>query len=341
MVVFNYSKMKYLFFILIAPLLFSSACQPDPVRGGAHHLQLLDSVIRKVEADLLPLEADISALARYSSTLFQQSDSLISLAQENKYFTDENGFFYNPNASGEEATVFVSLSSSNKALAKREVFTTEPMDAAFREIVEQRKMVCQVYFNAASNFSRLYPPYDLLNSIDPALDVTAFNFYYLADPDKNPNRKAVWVEEVYIDPVGRGWILSLIHPVYSGGALKGVLGFDITLSDLMNAFLESSDKKLMLVDSQGTIVAGKAEAIEALSMPPLKNHAYLQTIHSDNFRKEDFNLFKSKSKEVRRMGSKFLLEKENYHSFELGGRLFEAYCKRMNIMGWYLLDIHD
>jgi hypothetical protein len=333
--------MKYLFFILFSVLLFSSACESDPATGGLHHLQLLDSVIRKVEGDLLPLEADISALASYSAALFQKSDSLVPLVEENKYLTDESGFFYNPNESGLESTVFVSLTAADKDLAKREVFTTEPMDAAFREIVERREMVCQVYFNAASNFSRLYPPYDLLNSIDPGLDVTAFNFYYLADLERNPNKKAVWVEEVYIDPVGRGWILSLIHPVYAGGALKGVLGFDITLSDLMNAFLEKSNKKLMLVDSQGTIVAGKAEAIEALSMPPLKNHAYLQTIHSDNFRKEDFNLFKSKSKEVRRMGSKFLLEKENYHSFELGGRLFEAYCKRMNIMGWYLLDIHD
>jgi hypothetical protein len=333
--------MKYLFFIVFSILLFSVACQSDPGSEELYHLQMLDSVIRKVEADLLPLEADISALARFSSSLFQKSDSLISKVDKSKFFTNENGFFYNPNESGMESTVFISLTSEDKERARREVFTTEPMDEAFREIVAQREMVCQVYFNAASNFSRLYPPYDLLNSIDPALDVTAFNFYYQADQERNPSKDAVWLEEVYIDPVGRGWILSLVHPVYFGDELKGVLGFDITLSDLMNAFLEKSNKKLMLVDSQGTIVAGKAEAIEALSMPPLKNHAYLQTIHSDNFRKEDFNLFKSKSKEVRRMGSKFLLEKENYHSFELGGRLFEAYCKRMNLMGWYLLDIHD
>ncbi|MEX0882563.1 MAG: cysteine protease, partial [Cyclobacteriaceae bacterium] len=81
-------------------------------------------------------------------------------------------------------------------------------------------------------------------------------------------------------------------------------------------------------------------AIEALSMPPLKNHTYLQTINSDNFRKEDFNLFKSKSKEVRRIISKFLLEKENYRNFEKEGNMVEVYCRQMNIMNWYLLDIH-
>ncbi|MDN3688380.1 PDC sensor domain-containing protein [Cyclobacterium jeungdonense] len=333
--------MKYLFFVLFSILLFSSACQSDPKKVHQQHFQLLDSVIRKVEADLIPMEADIAALANYSSFLFQKADSLVPLGDDSKFLSDERGFIYNKNESGDESTVFVSIVAKNKPLAIREIHITEPLDSAFIKILEKRKMVCQIYFNSASHFNRLYPPYDLLNSLDPEIDITAFNFYYMADEARNPNRKAVWVQEVYIDPVGRGWILSLIHPVYHDNELKGVLGFDITLFDLMKAFLEKSDKKLMLIDSQGTIVAGKAEAIEALSMPPLKNHAYIQTIQSDNFRKENFNLYKSKSKEVRQMASKFLLEKENYHSFEMGGRLFEAYCKRMNLMDWYLLDIHD
>lgn len=271
------------------------------------------------------MEGDISELAAYSSSLFQKADSLVPLGDESKLIIDERGFIYNKNKSGKESTVFVSLLSENRQLAIREIHTTALLDSAFIEILDKRKMVSQIYFNAASQFNRLYPPYDVLNSIDPEIDITAFNFYYLADETRNPNRHSVWVEEVYIDPVGRGWILSLIHPVYHENELKGVLGFDITLLDLMNAFLEKSDKKLMLIDSHGTIVAGKAEAIEALSMPPLKNHAYIQTIQSDNFRKENFNLYKSKSKEVRKMASKFLLEKDNYHSFEMGG----GYLKRI------------
>ena len=336
--------MKYFFFIVLSLFLLSSSCQSNINESIDDHLLFLDSIIQIVEAELLPLEDDIVKLSRFSTILFQSGDSILSAKEhleKGKYVTHQNGLFYNPNKEGKSSTVFVSLSSENKNLSIKEVYLTERMDSSFKAIIDKRPMVSQVYFNSANKFSRLYPPYDLLNSLDPSIDPTSFNFYYLGDELRNPTKKPVWVEEVYIDPVGRGWILSLIQPVYYGDELKGVLGLDITISDLMSMFLDKLEKKLIIIDSQGTIVAGGAEAIEALSMPPLKNHAYIQTINSDNFRKENFNLFKSKSKEIRRMVSKFLLEKENFQSFEMQGKLFQAYSRKMNIMDWYLLDIHD
>jgi hypothetical protein len=333
--------MKYLFSILIFLLLISFGCQPDRKRVKKDHFLVLDKIINNIQSGLVPLEEEISELAQFSSSLFSKSDSLLKLVAEEKYVEDENGYIYNINPNNEESTVFVSLASTNKEKSIREVYITELMDSAFKAVVNKRAMVSQVYFNSANHFSRLFPPYDLMNSLEPDVDVTSFNFFYLADEVRNPTRKSVWVEEVYIDPVGRGWILSLIHPVYHDNELKGVLGFDITLSDLMTFFLDEIEKKLLIIDSQGTIVAGKAGAIEALSMPPLKNHTYIQTINSDNFRKEDFNLFKSKSKEVRRITSRFLLEKENYQSFDFGGKIIEVYCRQMDILNWYLLDIHD
>lgn len=333
--------MKYLFSILIFFLLISFGCQPDRKGVEKEHFLVLDKIINNIQSGLVPLEEEISSLAKFSSSLFSKSDSLQKLVAEEKYVEDENGYIYNINPENDESTVFVSLASVNKAKSIREVYITELMDSAFKAVVKKRAMVCQVYFNSANHFSRLFPPYDLMNSVEPDVDVTSFNFYYLADEVRNPTKKSVWVEEVYIDPVGRGWILSLIHPVYHDNELKGVLGFDITLSDLMTFFLDKIEKKLIIIDSQGTIVAGKAGAIEALSMPPLKNHTYIQTINSDNFRKEDFNLFKSKSKEVRRITSRFLLEKENYQSFDFGGKIIEVYCRQMDILNWYLLDIHD
>ncbi|MFC4872936.1 cache domain-containing protein [Negadavirga shengliensis] len=333
--------MKCFFLIVICWLLVSSACQSERKEGPVTHFYFLDSIIRNIESELLPLEREIEALSGYSADLFEKSDSLVPLVDPAKYIMNDSGFFYNPNPDNDESTVFVSFASTDLEKSINEVYITELMDTEFKEIINKYPMVSQVYYNSANQFSRLYPPYDLLNTLDLKVDVTGFNFYYLADEVRNPSKKSVWVEEVYIDPVGRGWILSLIHPVYHNEELRGVLGMDITLTDFMSIFLDRYDKKMLIIDSQGTIVAGNVGAIEALSMPPLKNHTYIQTIISDNFRKEDFNLFKSKSKEVRRMASKFLLEKENFWEFEMTGKRHEVYCRQMNMLDWYLLDIHD
>jgi hypothetical protein len=331
--------MKYSFFVFKLIFIISFGCNTESRFDDVVQFELLDSIIRTLEVELLPLEKEISKLATYSSLLYDKKDSLIFVAEKGKYIQDRHYWFYNPNLEKKESTVFISLMASNPEKAVEEVYLTEPLDSEFMSIVRKYPMVTQVYYNTGSQISRVYPPYDLVNTIDPDIDVKAFNFYYLGDEVHNPERNHVWVEEIYIDPAGRGWILSIIHPVYFNNEFKGVLGMDITLADLMQYFLAKFDESLVIIDKDGTIVAGSSNAIEALSMPPLKNHTYVQTILSDNFRKEDFNLFKSKSKEVRQMASKFLLEKEGSFEFNLEGYDYKAFCRKMNLLNWHLLNL--
>ena len=331
--------MKYSFLTLNILLIISFGCNTERRFDDNAQFELLDSIIKSLEVEILPLETEITDLAAFSSLLYAKEDSLISVAEKGKYTVDKNDWFYNPNLQNDESTVFVSLLAPNRSESVDEVYVTEPLDFKFKSIVEKYPMVAQVYYNTDRQLSRLYPPYDLVNTIDPDIDVTAFNFYYLGDEVHNPERAHVWVEEIYIDPAGRGWILSIIHPVYFNNEFKGVLGIDITLADLMRYFISKFDQSLVIIDKDGTIVAGSSKAIEALSMPPLRNHTYVQTILADNFRKEDFNLFKSKSKEVRQMASKFLLEKEGVFEFNLEGYTYNAYCRKMNMLSWYLINL--
>ena len=77
--------------------------------------------------------------------------------------------------------------------------------------------------------------------------------------------------------------------MYDQDELFAVLGIDITVDHLIQRFLEDTNGDYLIVNKKGDIVAGKSSAIEALSMPPLKNHVYRETIQSDNFRISDFN----------------------------------------------------
>nr|MBI1231744.1 cysteine protease [Cytophagales bacterium] len=331
--------MKYSFFLLIVLLIISFGCNSEGRFDNDAEFELLDSIIKTVEVELIPLQNEIERLAVFSSQLYASEDSLVSKANKEKFISDKAGWFRTANETRDESTVFVSLMASDWDTSINEVYLTEPLDREFKRIVEKHPMVAQVYYNSRNQLSRLFPPYDLVNTIAPDIDVTAFNFFYLGNEANNPMKKHLWIDEIYIDPAGRGWIMSIIHPVYYESDFKGVLGMDITLSDLMRYFLAKFEQNLVIIDKNGTIVAGSNSAIEALSMPPLKNHTYVQTILADNFRKEDFNLFRSKSKEVRQMAAKFLLEKENVFVFQLEGYAYRAYCRKMDLVNWYLLNL--
>ena len=64
---------------------------------------------------------------------------------------------------------------------------------------------------------------------DPDMVIPEFNFYYDADALRNPARAVVWTD-AYVDPAGKGWLVSAIAPVYRGEFLEAVVGADVTIA---------------------------------------------------------------------------------------------------------------
>ncbi|GAB3648032.1 hypothetical protein GCM10028791_11120 [Echinicola sediminis] len=335
--------MRYSFFILISIFLsFSYGCKEEEQREvHAECFALLDSAVTSMEAEMRPLEDEVGKLAAFTENLFIYRDEFAHKASKEQYKQSQSGVIYREAEGEGESSVYVSFLTPDAKKAIHQVYYTEALDSAFAAIQCNIPLVCQVYFNTRLQMCRIYPPVDVLNVFEEDLDLTMFNFYYMADEVRNPERKSKWVEDIYVDPAGRGWILSLIHPVFYNQELEGVIGLDITVNDLIDRFLSYGDKRLVLIDGEGNVVAGTSEAIELLNLPPLRNHTYVQTINADNFRKEDYNLFKSKSKEVRQMVSKFLLEKDNMYI--LGGEQrsheYTVLCRQMNLLNWYVLEL--
>lgn len=333
--------MKYKYLGLISLILILCSCTNEDQIGVYEGFSELDTLIQDFENDLVPLEREVAELSAFTSYLLRNKHQFIKVADQGKYTTSESGIFYNPTPRFNESSVYISTRAADRRAAIEQVYATESLDSAFYHVVTNNDLVTQAYFNSKTQYSRLYPSYGVLSILEPDLDITSFNFYYLADGVRNPDRGAKWVEEIYIDPAGRGWVLSVIHPVYYEDALQGVMGLDITVDDLINQFLHRSNRDLVIVNADGMIVAGKTRAIESLDMPPLKNHTYSQTINSDNFQEQEFNLFKSKNREVRRMVAKFLLEKDNNYQLNINGSTHMVYCKKMTLLNWYLIDIDN
>lgn len=331
--------MKSCFLWFFSVFFFLVSCQsPDKIqREQSSEFDV--SIILEMESELAQLEEEIVLLKDHFEFLLENRDSILKIADTKKYNFDEGFSTNTPQDSEKLSSVVVFNTTSDFDKSMENVLITNGMDSLFDRSLEKYDMIAQVYYNTVDQVSRVFPAYDSKTLLEPNLDLTVFNFFYEGDFSHNPKKGPKWIPEIYVDPAGRGWILSLVHPVLENDELYAVLGIDITVEEIFDRYLEDKIGEYLIVNSKGDIVGGNAGAIEALSFPPLLNHVYRETIMSDNYRVSDFNLFNSKNREVREMAKAFILNKDKYFLFKDEFSPVAAYSVPFNLLDWYLIEI--
>ncbi len=332
--------MKFLpsFLVLIfAVVMFS--CQSGISAPEKEDYSKLEGLVTQIEDQIQSLRKEMEQITDYNEFLLQKRDSILASSRDFKY-TMEGAFSTNlPGQDSSLSTVVILDSSSDPKQAKQLIQLTNSMDSVFATFIHKNPKAIQIYSNSSIGASRVYPAFDAKNIVDPALDVTQFNFYYEADLAHNPSKETVWIPEPYVDPAGKGWIFSLVHPVYEGEKLSSVVGIDLSIGDAIDSYLDAVEGYFVLVNGNGDIIGGKSEAIELLGMPLLKNHVYRETIQMDNFRGADFNLSRSKNGEVRQMAQSILVDKNKYFDFVQDARMSRVLGYAFSQVDWYLLEI--
>lgn len=315
------------------------ACASEENHKHEERYAQLHQQIGNLEDGAKGLMSEIDAMARFGSDLLlNQSEEKEKSGQE--IYTIRQGISTNRPGDGSDlSTIYISDLSPDLEKAHEEIEVMNPMDSIFRMAKLKHDFVSQVYTNSRNQVSRVYPAYDAINLVDQDLDITSFNFYYEADEKNNPERKPLWLPDPYIDPAGRGWIVSLIAPIYDQAGLYSVLGIDFEIGQVLDPFLEDFGGNYLLVTGKGDIVAGSPQAINQLSFPPLTNHVYREAIRADNFRISDYNLYNSKSAEVREMAQKLLLEGDHYFRFGKEADIKCALAARFEVVDWLLIEI--
>ncbi|TNF40136.1 MAG: hypothetical protein EP311_09475 [Cytophagales bacterium] len=299
----------------------------------------LEEIVDRLEDQGALMSQSLDSIAHLYEHQIANYDSLLVYADYDKYLIEGPFSTATPGSDSTKSSIIVLNTTSDRERALQEVAATNFLDEHFSDFVRKNDLVAQVYSNSALQVSRVYPCYDHKNIVDPNIDVTQFNFYYAANEINNPSKGLVWIPDAYVDPAGRGWIVSLVHPIYKEDSLFAVLGVDFTVDDVIYNYLQDFEGEYLLVNAKGDIVAGKARAIENISMPPLKNHVYRETVKSENFRVSDFNLFQSRSKEVRKMAQDFLLKKSQVFEFQEEKNLKAALCYPFQEIDWYMIQI--
>ena len=328
------SALFVLFFAVILLSCQSGVSAPEP-----EDYNKLQGLVTQIEAQMQALTTELEQITDNNERLLQKRDSILASPGPSKY-TMEGAFSTNlPGQDPSLSTLVILNSSSDRKKAAELILLTNSMDSVFASFMQKNPKAIQIYSNSSIGASRIYPAFDAKNIVDPNLDVIEFNFYYEADLKNNPSKGTVWIPEPYVDPAGKGWIFSLVRPVYAGEELSSVIGIDLSIGDAIDSYLDAVDGYFVLVNGNGDIIGGKSEAIELLGMPLLKNHVYRETIQMDNFRGVDFNLSRSKNGEVRQMAQSILVDKNTHFDFVQDARMSRVLGHAFSQVDWYLLEI--
>ena len=292
-----------------------------------------------INSDFKIIRDEVFQLAIEIQDLYNKQDSILPTIDKSKYQLAANGVFTKPVDDGGSA-VFVSGCYPVNEIIKKGVYFTEPIDKTFKKLVNKYPEIVQVYYNDEYSYNRIYPYFDVLSQYEAKMNIPEFNFYYLADAKHNPEKASLWVNEPYIDPAGRGWMVSAIAPAYYNNKLVGVPGIDVTINTITERYiLDSKESMTMIIDNTGTIVAAQEASFYLLSFPPLSDHKYIETIKQDTYRKEAYNLKLSKEENVRNLAIEILENKKDITDTNINGNKITVISEHIPELDWYLLEV--
>lgn len=314
-----------------------TACTAHP--GLKEEQATIEEKASNINKDFRAIRLESERLVTEIERLYRDQNRILPTINKTKYHIASNGVLTKPLDDGGSA-IFVSGFHPITREVRDIVCFTEPIDPVFKKLVEKYPEIVQVYYNDRHSINRIYPFFDVLSQYEPKMDIPSFNFYYLADRTHNPGKKSIWVNEPYVDPAGRGWMVSAIAPVYYQDSLVGVPGIDVTISMLTKRYVQDSlNDMILIIDNKGTIVSAQEKAIKLLSFPPLFEHKYIETIKQDTYRKEQYNLLLSKDANVRDMAVDILKNKKSVHNMEMAGEEVTVIAAHIPELDWFLLKI--
>lgn len=331
--------MKKCNFLLLIIILISSCTDNKLLKKAQENQLALKALANSINNDFLKIKNEVGELSQKIQILYENQDSILPTIDKSKYSFAVNGVFYKPVNDGNSA-LFVSGAYPITDEVKNIVYFTEPIDDEFKVIKSKYNEIIQVYYNDKYAINRIYPYFDVLAQYEPKLDIPAYNFYYLADSKHNPDRKSVWVNEPYVDPAGRGWMVSAIAPVYYKNNLVGVPGIDVTINTITERYLLNNPNSMtMIIDNSGMIVAAQENTINLFSFPPLVDHKYIETIKQDTYRKEIYNLTFSKDETVRKIAKDIIVNKQKLIQTKINNEETIVIAEYLPELNWYILEI--
>lgn len=260
---------------------------------------ILSGQVKSIHNELKTI-ANLAEILQTENQRFFANTESFSLPWDKPLFdVASNGVFYKKNNNG-GSSVFYAKTTKIGEKEYQKALRTECFDPLYKAMLQSNSNIVAIYFNSFDDMNRYYPFIDeVYKQFDPCLNMEDFNFYYMADEKNNPNKKSAWTP-AYVDPAGKGWMVSCIVPIYKENFLEGVTGIDVTIEKIVKNILGLKlpwEAHAFLLDKDGMILAMPEKVEEYLNLKELKEFQYQDVVKKEILKPEEYNLLKHKDAE--------------------------------------------
>ncbi|MCD4675949.1 MAG: hypothetical protein K8S18_08135, partial [Desulfobacula sp.] len=178
---------------------------------------------------------EIETLKIVTQNVLENPEKTKGLFDDSRYKYAKNHVYYTPEDDG-HCEMWASGHIPIGASEKRRIKIFEYLCPDLQKIYDRSDFVDNVYLTTYDSIVMGYPYADMPAYLKPGLDLTVAWVTYRAAAEKaNPEHKTLWVNP-YIDAIGRGYMTSIITPIYHNGFLEGTLGIDVTVDLISDKF---------------------------------------------------------------------------------------------------------
>jgi hypothetical protein len=245
--------------------------------------------------------------------------------------------YYTPQDDGEceiWASGYIPIGISEKKRIQR----FEHLCPDLKRIYHQSDYIDNIYLTTYDSIVMGYPYADIQAYMKPGLDLTKVWVTYWAAAEKaNPEYRTLWVEP-YVDAIGRGYMTSIIAPVYQGSFLEGTLGIDITVDLISDKFISLSPKNLMIVTVSTIPVAMNQNSLKILAIKGLEKYHYLNKEAENKSISSSFKMSENPLPEIRAIAD-WIAGPEEKTTLLVAGETYLFIRKPIPEMGWFLVEM--
>lgn len=215
------------------------------------------------------------------------------------YGKDKYGLYYQKkDIGGADAMSFKFTKLSRKQIVNY-LNKTQWFDIPLKNAVLAHDAVVASWVIDRNAMIRYYPFIHLHKYFSDVTNFFDWSFYYEADLEHNPSKKALW-SSVYLDPAMNGWMTSYIAPIYNNkNEFEGVVGLDVPIKKLAEEVLPKNipfNGEVFLTNNKGMIFAISDKLNLFLDLVKLKKNDKNQLVIHEILQPKEHNLLNHKNK---------------------------------------------